>query len=165
VPRRALLALGALLVLAGSARGQAPDLAVGRTVYEANCAICHGERGDGKGHAAHHFLSAPRDLTAGRYKFRSTATGQLPTDDDLRRSIVTGIPGTGMVPQNHLSDADVQTVIEFIKSLSPRFAAAPEGARPTRRESAGSAMGRRAVATAHRRRTSRSSRPISRAVR
>jgi len=125
VPRRALLALGALLVLAGSARGQAPGLAVGRTVYEANCAICHGERGDGKGHAAHHFLSAPRDLTAGRYKFRSTATGQLPTDDDLRRSIVTGIPGTGMVPQNHLSDADVQAVIEFIKSLSPRFAGAP----------------------------------------
>ncbi len=121
----ALLALSALFVLAGSARGQAPDPAIGRPIYEANCAVCHGERADGKGHAAHHFASAPRDLTAGRYKFRSTASGQLPTDDDLRRSIVQGIAGTGMVPQNHLTDTDVQAVIAFLKSLSPRFAASP----------------------------------------
>src|SRR5262245_16074322 len=58
----------------------------GRTVYEANCAICHGERGDGHGHAAQHFATPPRDFLAGRYKIRSTASGQLPTDNDLRRS-------------------------------------------------------------------------------
>jgi mono/diheme cytochrome c family protein len=121
----AVVTLSALLLLAASVRGQAPDPALGRKVYEANCAICHGESGDGKGHGAHHFASAPRDLTAGRYKFRSTASGQLPTDDDLRRSIAMGIPGTAMVPQNHLTDADVQAVIDFVKSLSPRFVGAP----------------------------------------
>jgi mono/diheme cytochrome c family protein len=126
VPRvQALLALSALLAQAGGAPGPPPVPAGGRAIYEANCAICHGERGDGKGHAAHHLASVPRDLTEGRYKFRSTASGQLPTDDDLRRSIVNGIPGTGMVPQNHLPDADVQAVIAFVKSLSPRFAAGP----------------------------------------
>jgi mono/diheme cytochrome c family protein len=118
------MALSALLCVAHSSFGQPADPTRGRKVYEANCAICHGEHGDGKGQAAHHFASAPRDLTTGRYKFRSTATGQLPTDDDLRRSVVTGIPGTGMVPQDHLIDTDVRSVIDFIKSLSPKFATA-----------------------------------------
>ena len=99
------------------------DSSRGRIVYEANCAICHGERGDGRGHAAQHFATPPRDFVAGRYKIRSTGSGQLPTDDDLRRSIVRGLPGTGMVPHDHLSRGDVDAVIEYVKSFSPRFAA------------------------------------------
>lgn len=128
--RRRVLAVGAMAMafavtapFTGSAQG--PDPALGRRVYADNCAICHGVHGDGRGHAIHHFTTQPRDFTAGRYKLRSTATGQLPTDDDLRRSIVRGVPGTGMVPQDHLSDEEVRAVIEFIKSLSPRFAAGP----------------------------------------
>src|SRR5436189_295895 len=93
-----------------------PESDLGRQVYGANCAICHGEQGDGRGHAAHHFGTAPRDFTAGRYKIRSTASGQLPTNEDLRRSIVRGLPGTGMVPQDHLSEAEVDAVIAFIKN-------------------------------------------------
>src|SRR5262249_61494643 len=87
-----------------------------------NCAVCHGATGDGQGMAAHHFKSPPRDLTKGRFKFRSTASGQIPTDADFVRTIVRGIPSTGMVPQDHLSDDEVQAVIAFVKSLSPRFA-------------------------------------------
>jgi mono/diheme cytochrome c family protein len=119
--------LGALLVAAAGAgaRAQGPDPDLGRRVYEANCAICHGPRGDGQGHAAHHFRAAPRDFTQGRYKLRSTPSGQPPTDDDLRAAIVRGLPGTGMVPQDHLADAEVAAVIAFIKDLSPRFARAP----------------------------------------
>src|SRR5262249_4704471 len=67
----------------------------------------------------------PRDLTKGRFKFRSTASGQVPTDADLARTIAQGVPSTGMVPQNHLSDGEVQAVIAFVKSLSPRFAPTP----------------------------------------
>jgi cytochrome c oxidase cbb3-type subunit 2 len=93
-------------------------------VYEDDCAICHGETGDGRGHAAHHFTTVPRDFTAGRYKIRSTASGQLPTDDDLRRTIVQGLPGTVMIPQDHLTEDEVRAVIAFIKTLSPRFAGA-----------------------------------------
>ena len=72
-----------------------------------------------------HFKNQPRDLARGRFKFRSTASGQIPTDADLTRTIVQGIPSTGMVPQNHLSETEVQAVIAFVKSLSPRFAAGP----------------------------------------
>jgi len=124
--RPGALALVATVVgLAASASGQAPDLALGERVFRDNCAVCHGAAGDGQGVAADHFKTPPRDLTKGRFKFRSTASGQVPTDADLARTIVQGVPSTGMVPQNHLSDGEVQAVIAFVKSLSPRFAAAP----------------------------------------
>jgi len=111
------------LGLAVGASGQPPDLSAGERVFRDNCAVCHGATGDGHGMAAPHFKTPPRDLTEGRFKFRSTASGQIPTDTDLARTIVQGIPSTGMVPQNHLSEAEVRAVIAFVKSLSPRFAA------------------------------------------
>jgi mono/diheme cytochrome c family protein len=117
-----LLASALGLGLAVGVAGQPPELPVGERVFRDNCAICHGVTGDGQGRAAHHFKTPPRDLAKGRFKFRSTASGQIPTDADLVRTIVEGIPSTGMVPQNHLSDAEVAAVIAFVKSLSPRFA-------------------------------------------
>jgi mono/diheme cytochrome c family protein len=116
-----LLASALGLGLALAASGQ-PDTSAGARVFRDNCAVCHGATGDGQGMAAHHFKSPPRDLTRGRFKFRSTASGQIPTDADLVRIIVRGIPSTGMVPENHLSDDEVQAVIAFVKSLSSRFA-------------------------------------------
>ena len=114
------------LVVGAAAHASSPqDIDRGRQVYAANCAVCHGEQGDGRGHAAHHFRTAPRDFTSGRYKIRSTASGQLPTNEDLRRGIVRGLPGTGMVPQDHLSEIDLDAVIAYIQSLSPKFAAGP----------------------------------------
>jgi cytochrome c oxidase cbb3-type subunit 2 len=116
-----LLASALGLGLAVGVWAQPPELPAGERVFRDNCAICYGVTGDGQGRAAHHFKTPPRDLTRGRFKFRSTASGQIPTDADLARTIVEGIPSTGMVPQNHLSDADVTAVIAFIKGLSPRF--------------------------------------------
>lgn len=118
-----LMASVALAALTATrASGQPADLELGRRVYAEACAICHGVDGDGRGHAAAHFTARPRDFVEGRYKIRSTPSGQPPTDDDLRRSIVRGLPGTGMLPQDHLSEGEVTAVIAFIKSLSPRFA-------------------------------------------
>jgi len=123
--RAALFATLVVLATAPAASGQIPAPSLGRRVYVEQCAICHGDEGDGRGHAANHFATPPRDFASGRYKIRSTASGQLPTDDDLARTIVRGLPGTGMVPQDHLSEAEVRAVIGFVKSLSPRFAAGP----------------------------------------
>ena len=116
-----LLASALGLGFAVAASGQ-PDTSAGARVFRDNCAVCHGATGDGQGMAAHHFKTPPRDLTRGRFKFRSTASGQIPTDADLVRTIVRGIPSTGMVPQDQLSDDEVRAVVAFVKSLSPRFA-------------------------------------------
>src|SRR5262249_31498476 len=113
------------LATAPGASGQALTPYLGQRVYQEQCAICHGDNGDGRGHAAQHFATPPRDFTSGRYKIRSTASGQLPTDEDLARTIVRGLPGTGMVPQDHLSGSEVRAVIAFTKPLAPRVAAGP----------------------------------------
>jgi len=119
-------AVGAAWLLAAApAPGQQAGSVLGARVYREHCAICHGERGDGRGEAAHHFKTAPRDFTKGRFKIRSTTGGQPPSDDDLRRSIVRGLPGTGMLPQDHLSEAELRAVIGYIKTFSPRFAETP----------------------------------------
>lgn len=93
----------------------------GREVYEANCAICHGARGDGNGMAGHHFRTRPANFQAGRFKFRSTRSGSLPLDEDLFRTITRGVGRTGMIPQVHLDEPDRWAVVVYIKTFSPRF--------------------------------------------
>jgi mono/diheme cytochrome c family protein len=96
--------------------------AQGRQVYVAYCAICHGREGTGTGEVASRFAIQPRDFTKGEYKIKSTPSGSLPTDADLARTITQGLPGTAMVPQDHLTEAEVDAVVTYIKSFSPRFA-------------------------------------------
>ncbi|MEE8303986.1 MAG: c-type cytochrome [Candidatus Tectomicrobia bacterium] len=68
-----------------------------KMVYEMACAWCHGIKGKGDGSVAYSMSPTraprPRDFTQGQFKFRSTPTGQLPTDEDLFRTITRGIPG------------------------------------------------------------------------
>ncbi len=92
-------------------------------MYGANCAICHGVNGDGNGMAAHMLRIRPRDFRRGLFKFRSTPSGSLPTDDDLLHTITGGIRWTGMVARADLSEADGRAVVQYLKTFSPRFAA------------------------------------------
>src|SRR5262245_60693122 len=57
----------------------AATLARGKELYDVNCAHCHGEKGDGAGYGAPFLVPPPRDFVAAQYKFRTTASGQLPT--------------------------------------------------------------------------------------
>ena len=41
-------------------------------------------------------LPRPRDFTSGKFKIRTTPSGALPTDDDLRHIIREGMPYTSM---------------------------------------------------------------------
>ena len=43
-----------------------------------------------------YMLPRPRDFTKGVYQIRTTASGELPTDADIRRVIDDGMPGTAM---------------------------------------------------------------------
>ncbi|MDP3703840.1 MAG: cytochrome c, partial [Candidatus Omnitrophota bacterium] len=113
----------------GSASAARPssDLAAGKAAYEQSCARCHGVRGQGDGVDAKRFYPRPRDLTMGVYKFRSTASGTPPTDEDLFQTITRGLPGSNMPDWQHLSEETRWQLVEYLKSLSDVFAnTAPE---------------------------------------
>ncbi|HET9469191.1 MAG TPA: c-type cytochrome [Vicinamibacterales bacterium] len=97
-------------------------LARGKELYDVNCAHCHGEKGDGAGYGAPFLVPAPRDFVAAQYKFRTTASGQLPTDEDIFRTISRGATGTGMPPWQYLlDDNDRWALVDYVKSFSPRL--------------------------------------------
>lgn len=95
--------------------------AEGKYVYERNCIVCHGPRGDGKGELSAGLQPKPRSFREGMFKFRSTPSGALPTEDDLRVTIRGGLTGTGMGMFTQLQDDEVRSVIEYVKSFSRRW--------------------------------------------
>jgi len=117
----------ALLAMALSSQASdvgAPDFELymkGRYVFERNCIICHGPRGDGNGEMAKDLRPKPRSFREGLFKFRTTPWKKLPTDDDLRHTITSGLSGTAMGMFSHLAPEDVEAVIVYVKSFSRRW--------------------------------------------
>jgi mono/diheme cytochrome c family protein len=102
----------------------------GKYVYERNCIVCHGQRGDGAGEMSLQLLPKPRSFREGMFKFRTTPAGMLPTEADLARTIRGGLSGTGMGMFTHLPDDEVRAVIEYLKSFSRRWRKAENYAEP-----------------------------------
>jgi len=103
------------------AAASAQQLEAGKKTYEKYCSQCHGDKGDGQGPAAPHLLPKPRDFTSGKFKLRTTPSGALPTDDDIRRVIRQGMPYTTMPAWPKLSDDEVTTLVRYVKSFHPGF--------------------------------------------
>ena len=108
---------------------ETPELVeMGKTIYFRRCSFCHGLLGDGEGPAAAYLDPRPRDFTLGTFKFRSTQSGELPTDENLFRTVSLGLAGTAMqgfddeTIKNGLSEADRWAVISYIKTFAPEFA-------------------------------------------
>jgi mono/diheme cytochrome c family protein len=102
------------------------DATAGRPIYGRYCAACHGDAGTGFGEAAGSLKTRPRDFRRGEYKFRSTKSGALPTEDDLFRTITAGIPGTDMPAwRNILSAAERRALARYVTTFSTRFLYAP----------------------------------------
>ena len=76
------------------------DIQYGATVYAAQCTTCHGPNGDS---------IAGVDLKSGRFRNAST-------DDDLRRIVTVGIPGTSM-PGRQLDTAQMTGIIAFLRNM------------------------------------------------
>jgi DMSO reductase family type II enzyme heme b subunit len=93
----------------------------GRQIYAKRCQVCHGEQGDGKGPVALYLDPRPRDFTAGVYKFRTTGSGEPPTDEDLFRVVTRGLAGTAMSGWTTLAETDRWAVISYIKTFSDAF--------------------------------------------
>ncbi|HSN34411.1 MAG TPA: c-type cytochrome, partial [Ideonella sp.] len=94
----------------------------GEKVYFAECVDCHGARGDGAGFLAEGFDVKPRDFRQGTYLFRSTAWGELPTMDDVERTVRDGVPGTTMPAWGQfLTPEEIGDVARYLVVFSPAF--------------------------------------------
>ena len=110
---------------------RAASVATGKRLYDANCVQCHGADGKGDGYGAPFLVPPPRDFTAGQFKFRTTAGGQLPTDEDLFRTISRGANGTGMPPWQYLLNDDERwALVDYVKTFDARFASASRKTMP-----------------------------------
>ena len=95
----------------------------GKVLYEAKCSHCHGDQGDAESIATPYTRPTPRDFTSGQYKFRTTASGELPTTEDIKRSIRDGMPYTSMPPwAGILSESEIEDLAYYLKTFSSDFA-------------------------------------------
>ena len=97
------------------------DAAAGQAAYAKSCARCHGVSGHGDGVDAKRFYPRPRDLALGVFKFRSTASGTPPSDEDLFRTITKGLPASNMPDWQHLDEHTRWQLVYYLKRLSPIF--------------------------------------------
>lgn len=102
----------------------------GKKSYERYCAICHGVKGDANGQVCFNKSFeengravdvAPRDFILGVFKFRSTSTGCLPTDDDLLNTVNNGIGKSFMPSFRDIPLQDKKALIGYIKAFSARW--------------------------------------------
>jgi mono/diheme cytochrome c family protein len=123
--------LAALLLLAAtSTRADPPNptaAARGAKAYAKYCISCHGTQGDGRGPSADWIDPRPRNFTTGTFKFRSTPSGELPTDADLERTIEQGLSHTNMPHWGALTAIERRDLVQFVKTFSGRFTTEPQG--------------------------------------
>lgn len=114
-----VLTLAALCVAPGTSFAAGPE--AGRALFEANCQECHGVNGDGNGPAAEAMYLKPRDFAMAAFKFDTDADWERGTDSDLANVIRKGpgaYGGSPLMPAwSELSDDEVESLIEFIRSL------------------------------------------------
>jgi hypothetical protein len=77
----------------------------------ANCALCHGKRGNGKGPLSGQYDPPPRNFACAQ-----TING-VP-DGQLFWIIRYGSPGTGMPPHSSLKDDEVWQLVSYLRQLA-----------------------------------------------
>jgi DMSO reductase family type II enzyme heme b subunit len=123
-----LVVIAGVLAAASAVWAQAGDAGAGKVVYERKCALCHGDKGDGKGPGAERLHPAPRDFTPGVFKIRTTSN-KIPTDQDIFRVISEGMPGTSMPAWSVLPEKDRWNLVAYVKSFAAdKFKEAPKKA-------------------------------------
>ena len=95
----------------------AQDIEAGKAVYFRKCVWCHGPDGAGDGASAIRLATKPRNFNQGTFKIRHTASGELPTDEDLFNTVTHGLPGSVMPPWGEiLSEQERRQVVAFVKT-------------------------------------------------
>jgi cytochrome c oxidase cbb3-type subunit 2 len=94
--------------------GAEPDR--GAELYSRQCATCHGETGLGDGPASYLLWPKPRNFVRGTFRVVSTENGN-PSDEDLLQTLRRGMPGSAMPPWGHLSDADLEALVDTVRNM------------------------------------------------
>ncbi len=94
-------------------------LALGRRVYDKQCAACHGTTGRGDGEAAYLLYPKPRDFTTGNYRNVSTWE-RAPTDEDLYLTVSRGMPGSAMPSWGHLPEDERWALVHYVKGFAAK---------------------------------------------
>ena len=106
---RALIAYTQSLHIPGAAQStqDAANLGVGKALFAATCASCHGDTGAGNGPAAGSLAPAPTNFHL-----------KKPTQKRAWDVLENGVPGTAMPPwQSQLNAGERQALVEFVRSL------------------------------------------------
>jgi len=85
-------------------------------LFAKQCALCHGDTGDGGGKFAYLMNPRPRDFREGNFKL-STTQNKIPSDGDLFRTITNGMPGSAMPPWGHLPKADIDALVDYVREI------------------------------------------------
>jgi len=125
-----LLLISGVVFLSFGVLAQGPalpgeDAKKGDVLFVQKCAVCHGESGKGDGPAQSFLFPKPRDLTAGKFKIRSTPSGSLPTDQDLFRTITNGIAGTSMPSWGAIPEKERWALVRYIQTFDESFKEQP----------------------------------------
>lgn len=115
-PRKTVKAPNDFLARTNPLSASAEVIQAGKTLFlktaqPAACAMCHGDRGDGKGFMGAALVPPPRNFTCG------AMMKDLP-DGQLFWIIKNGSPGTGMMSFAGLPDEQVWQLIHYIRSLA-----------------------------------------------
>lgn len=78
-------------------------------IYTKSCSVCHGERGNGKSHAAAGLNPPPKDFTVPGLKSRLSRESMIHT-------VSNGKPGTAMTSfSSQLSPAEISALVDYIR--------------------------------------------------
>lgn len=102
---RALLGIFMGLTLWGNGRAAGPETDPGKSLYETNCFICHGNNGDGNGPGAGAFNPKPANFTDPKF-WKNINDGKIA--DTIRK-------GHGMMPAFNLSPEQIKAITEYLK--------------------------------------------------
>ncbi len=83
----------------------------GRELFARSCALCHGERGDGRGQRRAGLSTPPRDFTDPTWQARTSSLRIFVT---LRE----GVPGTSMASWAALTPEDTWDLVAYLRSLA-----------------------------------------------
>ena len=100
-----MAALFGSLILTAQGVGQ-QGAPAGEQLYRAYCAVCHGEKGDGRGMAAPSFGGRIADFTNPEV-WNKTGDGKI---------VAVILKGQGRMPVQALSPEEAKAIVEYMKS-------------------------------------------------